>query len=359
MKKMMTGERNSNIEFLRIVCMLGIIIGHCWNPVMGGGANYIGNNNIYVFYFLLCLTSCAVNLFVLISGYFLCQNSQRNLIKPALLLIQVIIFKLGGFVVKVLLGKSVSGFELVKCFVPNNYFVILYSVLYLISPYINVVLYKLDKKQWKQLLIISLSVFSIFPTLVDVGGEVMGMELLGLSTIGLYGSQWGYSIVNFILMYILGAYIRMEDNAKGNILKISVGIVCCGVCLTAWSRLNDFTGYFVEKSALEYCNPVVILLAVLMFKLLYSFKSKQNLLINKLAKGSFSVFLFQNEIINYLPIELIMKGNEIIVISKLLFVAVAIYLCGWLLGILYTCFECLIRKRFLTYFGNFELQYPE
>ena len=122
-------ERNSNIEFLRIVCMLGIIIGHCWNPVMGGGINYIGSNNIYIFYFILCLSSCAVNLFVLISGYFLCQNATRNLIKPALLLVQVVMFKLGGLGVKVLFGASFSWFELMKCLVPNNYFVILYSVL--------------------------------------------------------------------------------------------------------------------------------------------------------------------------------------------------------------------------------------
>ena len=201
--------------------------------------------------------------------------------------------------------------------------------------------------------------FSIFPTLVDVAGEIMGMELLGLSTIGLYGSQWGYSIVNFILLYILGAYIRMGGNAGGDILKISIAIFGCGMCLTVWSRLNDITGYFTEKSALEYCNPLVILLAVLVFKLFYSFRNKKSLIINKLAKGAFSVFLFQNEIIKCLPIKYIMTGNEAIVIGKLLLVASTIYLCGWLIGELYTCCEKVIKIKFITNYKNFELEYPE
>ena len=356
--KKLTRERNSNIELLRIICMLGIIIGHCWNPVMGGGANYLGSNNIYIFYFIISMSSCAVNLFVLISGYFMSQTNTRNLIKPILLLVQVILFKLGGFGIKMLFGVSFSGIEFIKCFVPNNYFVLLYIVLYVISPYINIVIQRLNLIQWKQMLVMILFLFSVFPTMVDFAGEIMGMELIGLSTIGLYGSQWGYTIINFMMMYILGAYIHINER-KWEIGRIIFGIGVCGIILTLWSRLNDYTGYFTEKSAVEYCNPIIILLAILIFEFASSFLEKHNEIVNVLAKGAFSVFLFQNEIIKYLPMKNIMEGNEIVIVIKLLLVAGSIYLCGWGIGGIYRLFENKLELILKKICKNFELQYPQ
>lgn len=61
-------DRESNFELLRIICMLLIIWGHLTNkylvsePILG--LNYIETH------FLKSFTTVAVNVFVLISGYF-------------------------------------------------------------------------------------------------------------------------------------------------------------------------------------------------------------------------------------------------------------------------------------------------
>ena len=74
-------ERKSNIELLRIFTMIGVIILHYNNPTIGGGITYAtkGSANFYILYFLESLFACAVDLFILISGYFMCTNNKRNI----------------------------------------------------------------------------------------------------------------------------------------------------------------------------------------------------------------------------------------------------------------------------------------
>lgn len=82
----------------------------------------------------------------------------------------------------------------------------------------------------KKFVWVLLLIFSVYPTIVDIAQEIVGDEYIGLSTIGAYGSQWGYTIVNFTLMYIIGAYIRVQKkivggNAKHNVFKIFGGAI--------------------------------------------------------------------------------------------------------------------------------------
>lgn len=101
---------------------------------------------------------------------------------------------------------------LIMTLVPSNWFVILYSTLYIISPYINILLEQLSGKQKKKMVIVLFAIFSVWPTIVDLSGEILGKEWIGLSSVGMYGSEWGYSIVNFLLVYIIGAYLyHMSD----------------------------------------------------------------------------------------------------------------------------------------------------
>ena len=53
---------------------------------------------------------------------------------------------------------------------------------------------------------VSFLVFSVYPIIVEVFEEAIGETLNGMSSIGLSGSDAGYMIVNFILMYIIGAF---------------------------------------------------------------------------------------------------------------------------------------------------------
>ena len=209
-------ERQSNIELLRILAIMGVIVLHYNNVSMGGGLSYVqkGTLNFYVLYFLETIFACAVNLFVIISGYFMCRSNKRSLWKPIELIVQVVLFSLSLYILSSLIkGNPITLKHLTGSLLPKNYFVILYSCVYVISPFINVLFNKLPQRIINQMMTCALLLFSVYPTMVDLLAAFTGKQemIIGLSSIGMYGSQWGYTIVNFVLMYSIGAYIKKTD----------------------------------------------------------------------------------------------------------------------------------------------------
>lgn len=87
--------RESGIELLRIFAMLGIILLHYNSPIMGKAFDFVDPNssNEYLLYFMESLGICGVNLFILISGYFLCATQKRSFSKLFELFLQVVLFK--------------------------------------------------------------------------------------------------------------------------------------------------------------------------------------------------------------------------------------------------------------------------
>ena len=147
-------QRNSSIEMLRILAMMGIVLLH-YND--GRAFVYAQDNetSVLFLFYLESISICSVNLFILISGFFLSGTNKRDLIKPLELLAQVSIFSVGFYVVRVLMGHdSFTVTSLFTAFVPNSYFVIFYVILYVISPYINRLLQSMNQKQNRRFLII-------------------------------------------------------------------------------------------------------------------------------------------------------------------------------------------------------------
>lgn len=338
--KVNTKSRSSNIELLRVLAMLAVIALHYNNPSMGGAFKLVEHNslNYYVLYFVESLCICAVNVFVLISGYFMCTNNKRYLIKPLQLIFQVSVFSSGTYILRVFTEEvEFSACSLFRCMIPQNYFVILYITLYLISPYINLVMESINIKQFKRMLAMLLLVFSVYPSMVDVGTELLKNKLLGLSSIGAWGSQYGYTIINFALMYIVGGFLRKYDVDKYVKYKrsIIIGILSCSIILTAWARVNDYIGFFDERSAWEYCNPIIIIESILLFLLFNKITLKESKLINSFAKASFTVFLMHTIFLPKINIQRYVNQNTIVLLGHLVLSSVAIYLICWMIHKIY------------------------
>ena len=79
-------SRNSAIELLRIFAMCGVVMLHYNNESAGGGFLYAQNINRIVLMLLESVCICAVNLYVLLSGYYLSATTKRRAIKPLELL---------------------------------------------------------------------------------------------------------------------------------------------------------------------------------------------------------------------------------------------------------------------------------
>lgn len=331
-------DRQSNIELLRILAILGVVVLHYNNPILGGGMTYAseGGLNFYLLYFLESCFICAVDLFMLISGYFLIESKSRNIWRVIELIVQVMIFNFGMYMINTLIGTNEFSIRhAINSLIPSNYFVILYCLVFLISPFINKLMKVLGTKQLNTFMLVLFLVFSVYPTLVDVLGELVGKEIMGLSSLGAYGSQWGYSAVNFMLMYCLGAYLRMEGIDKWSRKKALLSFGICALISLLWSRANDFIGYFTEKSAYEYCNPIVILMAISIFIVFAKTDIGEKKWINQLAKGAFTVYLTHGFFIRHVGIESFVQGNVLFMVLHMIVVACGLYLIGYICFVLY------------------------
>lgn len=329
--------RDSNIELLRILAILSVIVCHYNNPGMGGGLKYVlpGSINQYLLYFIMSVCVSAVDLFIIITGYYMCRSNKIRLVKPLQLLLQVVFFSFVIYITRVILHTTpFSVRALFRALIPANWFVILYITLYLLSPYINKMIASLSRKELRKFVLIAFLLFSVYPTVVDVSAEVIGSEWVGLSTIGAYGSQYGYQIVNFILMYMIGAYLR---NCSINCRKshLTLFLIVDVLFLGLWAALNDKIGFFTERSAWEYCNPLLIFEAASLFLLFHSLKIKNSVIINKLAAGAFTVYLLHMQLIQFLNIEKYVTGNPVVMLLHLAVASCVIYGICWIVYLIY------------------------
>ncbi|MBR2937941.1 MAG: acyltransferase [Oscillospiraceae bacterium] len=317
--------RQSNIELLRIITICGVVILHyngnvAFSLVAEGSANY------YLLQFLEILFICAVNLFVLISGYFLYNTNSRKAIKAVELVAQVILIGVAKYLANVIFFHApLSLTSLVGAAIPNNYFVTLYLTVYLLSPYVNIGLKKLSDKQFTVLLALCLALFSVWPTILDMVCAIIGFHFNGMYPIGSGGSQYGYNFLNFMLMYLLGAYLRRKPVGKA--LWDGVGLVICLVVLMLWQM-------FYPAIARAYCNPFVIAVAVFVFRLFahLRFSSK---LVNTLAKGAFTCFLFHDFCLWHLGVEKVANRSLPILFGHILISVSLIFLVSWVIWKVY------------------------
>ena len=158
----MKKERNSSIEVLRILAMLGIVIMHTNGPVMERGleTGFVWTqieNGIF---------NAGVSIFVLISGYFGIRRSTKKLIE---LESTVIFYAVLSAIVGYWFGSE-SLLNIIKAFIPIStncyWFISCYILLVIFSPYINKSIDLMSEPQHRQLLMLMSAVFLIAPTVL-------------------------------------------------------------------------------------------------------------------------------------------------------------------------------------------------
>lgn len=325
---MTTGEvkgRNSSIELLRMLAGMAVIVLHFnFNP-SGGGA--VENTTGVIRDFLLLLEIIcvsAVNIFILISGYFGVNSSQINVARLTKLLIQTSIFGFGMKAFSCVYSGGWNLKELLYSLVPINYYVILYITLMFISPFVNIILNNISEKGMRLFLIISISFFSLYATFVDVIEEYLGIKLSGLNSISAGGSGAGYTIVNFVLMYIVGGYIRKRELIDRIKARYCIIAECICVCMIWLWR------FFFPGTAWIYCNIFVIVEATAIF-ILFAKLDIRSKAINILAQASFVCYLIQGNILQFIGDHYVIGKSFFEVIGILLFVVLVIYMLAFVI----------------------------
>lgn len=189
--------RNSTVELLRILAMGMIVLSHiCCHSGFDRTYSLLTVNRLFVQFGYL--GNLGVVLFLLISGYFLCESTFR-IRSLSRLLAQVWFYSIALFLIcRFGFDYSDSGEGLLRVFFPtiwNEYwFFTAYVVLLLLTPFLNLLLHTLTREQYRTLLGILVLLWVLIPTLTKQQ---------------MYASE----IPQFLLFYLLGAYMRrFPDN---------------------------------------------------------------------------------------------------------------------------------------------------
>ena len=349
-------ERNSNLELLRIIAALFVIVVHYVNPGIGKAFAYTeGMPSHYKLLLIAKMFSiCAVNIFVMISGYFSCTSTSVQVWKVIRLYIDVVFFRVMQYVVSCAFGYvafSMNGF--LESFLPVDWYVAVYSGLYLISPYLNRITRELPRKQFQTMLLVFFFVFSIWPSGIDLLGKVFDFSSKALTPISSTSSGNGYTLVNFILIYSLGAYFRLHKTEVPTAKKSVYGLLLYfGITV-----INTLYASYSPGRAAAYCNPLVVLQTVALFAVFQNFRI-QSKAINIIASGSFGVYLMHGFFFRYCQIEKYVTGSLWVIPVHAIICAVLIYASSALIYGIYQklfapVFTWLGRKlSFLTYGTN-------
>ena len=286
-------EKNVNIELLRTVSMLMILTLHYFAQ---GQVLELTERSAGVTWYLVwaieafCLVS--VNLYMLISGYFLSTKTyswRRLLSFYATILFYTVVLTIICYstgLAKVNFDSLTSTFPIVAG--RGNWYVTVYVVVLTVSPLLNVVAQTLEKAVYRRLMYILFVLFSLIPSVI--------------CWVDQFDLQKGYSVLWFVYLYLLAAYIRRFG------VKIKIGFALPMILslvilpLVKYVIVIFFSSTAIEKAqyALYGYNAFPVFLAsVAIFCLVVNsdrrIKSKVlSAIIFYLGKTSFGVFFIHS-----------------------------------------------------------------
>ena len=284
--------RDSNMELLRIVSMLLIMVLHADFASLSI-PTIIECDNSPVISFLRFLVESlsvvAVNVFVLLSGWYGIKPSRKKFCE---FLFQAVFLILAIYLVFSLFrGIPYHDFGdwLKIIFLQQYWFVQSYIILYLFSPVLNTFVQNTNKHSF------SLVLLSLF--LVQFAFGYLPFS----SNFGWY--QIGYSPLTFFFLYLLARYIRFYIKLIHSfIFYFSIWLFCS--CISAIiGYITTLLGYG-SSSVLYvygYTSPFSIIGAI-MFLIAFSRLSINSRFVNWVAKSSFAVYIVHCHECIFVPI---------------------------------------------------------
>lgn len=282
-------SRNTSLDLLRIISMLMIVILHVnSHGEVLNNISYV-NSTIARFFEYFCV--CSVNIFVLISGYFL-VDSKFKLSKVIKLLLQVWFYSWVINIIMVFTGNATfSAKELISIAFPISYkeywFITAYLIMYLMSPVLNRLIKSLTQHQHKLLIILLLLLTSVWHDLIPASDP-------------LYINN-GYSFFWFIVLYFISAYIKKYDFSIKK--PACVYFACCIAMFLSSMILHTVVNgrdllenYLPVDHFGKYCSVLNVISSVSLFCLFRKTSIKHGNIFSRIAPYIFGVYLIHDNI---------------------------------------------------------------
>lgn len=253
-------NRNIGIELLRIVSMYMVLILHIFNKTdLIFGAELL-SAKYQIAWLLEIIAYCAVNCYVLISGYVGIEAKYKytNII---VLWIRVMFYSVGITAItsvffSALVNKSLWITSCLPTISNTYWFFTSYVGLFMLMPVINKAVNSMNKKQAKCVIIVLVTLFSVLQTIINND---------------IFGINYGYSTLWFIIVYFIGASIKKFNLLSKIKTKTFISIYCALIFSTWLSNfvienltlhvLNEVKG---KGMLVSYTSPTILLIAIMM-----------------------------------------------------------------------------------------------
>ncbi len=336
-------KRVVSIELLRILAMMMVVMLHYLGkgqllPALTGEMSLNG----YVAWGLESLSIVAVNVYMLISGYFL-VNSQFKSGRLVELLCQTLFYSILVSVVLMAAGiisvDSLTVNRILEMIFPvqmeHYWFISAYVIMYLFSPILSVAVKHMEQKQLRNTIIGLLLFFGLSKSILPVE---LAMDNFG------YDGLW------FMCVFLVAAYIRLYEIpffAKGKsrafvcYLAGCAGIYVITFVVRAFYLKTGSLDHFVQ-TAYDYNHVVNLFAAVSLFyvflKMELSTEGKLAKVVYAVAPYSLGVYLLHEQLeVRYLwPTWLgaTLEGNVVLLVLRCLLAVVTVYVVGTLVDAL-------------------------
>jgi surface polysaccharide O-acyltransferase-like enzyme len=328
-------ERLANVEALRILAMFMVVALH-----------YLGKGNVAVSlvedgsgvnlaaWLIEAFCIVAVNVYVLISGYFLVEGSFHPT-RLFRLIAQIWVYSLGVPLVCLILHignvADWDRYDWLRVLLPleneHYWFATAYVIFYLLSPLLAAGVKKLTKRQLETVIVLLVLLFS-------VGKSIIPVEL---ST-----DNYGYDFGWFICLFLIAAYLRLYGKALQGKKKLSF-LIYVLLVFVLWG-LSIVFGILSRKGwplsyALDmlysYNHILVLMASVALFVGFLQIEIKNQALASaacRLAPYTFGVYLLHENA----AVRLLWQGwlgvervrGSLAFIPHLLFSVCAVFLAG-------------------------------
>lgn len=277
-------ERDSNIELLRIVAMLLVMMVHA-NFFTLGPPSQTDINTSFVSSFMrfFCESLCiiCVNVYILISGWFGINAKAKRIIE-FIFQIYFIAFFIHLVVTALGVAKPTAVSRWIHLFlIKDMWFVKSYIVFYVFTPVLNAFVNASTKKQ------LGLIIVTFYIVQTFWGGFISSSDFF----------SGGYSPLSFMGLYLLGRYIRLYPTKYTSLSKyfdmllyFATAIVTTFLSIVCVKIGTDDTIYRLYA----YSSPIVIV-SSLYFFLFFSKLSLKSRIINWISISSFAAFLVHGD----------------------------------------------------------------
>ena len=284
-------SRNSAFEILRIIAIL-FIIAHHFSYHGGFDFSKLGDSALIIFNrtwidLLRQLGKTGVNLFLLISAYFMVDSTRFKTKKVLLLLFEMLTFSIVLGVVFYFVNKREFSMPVLRSMIlpfglNNWWFMTYFLILYLFTPVLNLAIRAMNKKMHLIFTLVLFLIWSLLPTFLQAG--------------------YGFSNLSwFLTLYFIGSYIKRYDvNIKVKPvfgILIAFGIYMLGFSLKWIIRTYaDTSNYYIGRllacfNLIDQNNAIQITSTIILFLSFKKIQMKSYRGINMVASTALVTYL--------------------------------------------------------------------